>query len=72
MLKRGILAALKITAVAAAVVAVFAPVGTFNQLLIFVVSVAVFVGCLLVSNALDSDGSGDVSIWPDIRKGRQK
>jgi hypothetical protein len=72
VLKKGILGALKVIAGAAAVVAIFVPVGTFNQVLIFFVSVAVIIGCLLASDAFDSDGQSASSIWPDIRSKRSQ
>jgi len=64
VLKRAILNVLKVVAAIAAVVAIFVPLGTFNQVLIFFCSIAVGVACLLASSELDDDDPGSLTFWP--------
>ena len=71
-LKKGILAVLKVLAGAAAVVALFVPVSTFNEVLIFFVSILVLVFCFWASDVLDTDKPGSLSVWPHIRDKRSE
>jgi hypothetical protein len=64
VLKRVVLNVLKVVAGIAAIVALFVPVSTFNQILIFFVSVAVLMFCFWASDALDTDKPGSLTIWP--------
>ena len=72
MLKEGIVAVLKVLAGAAAVVAFFVPLSTFNQVLIFFVSIMVLISCFWASDVLDSDKPGSLSIWPNKRGKRSE
>lgn len=64
MLKRAILNVLKLLAGIAAVVAIFVPLGTFNQVLIFFVSIGVGIVCFIASSELEDDKPGSLSFWP--------
>ncbi len=63
MLKRTVLNVLKIVLAIAGVVALFVPFGTFNQLLIFFVSIAIIIGCLIALGELGDDQGGNIH-WP--------
>jgi hypothetical protein len=55
---------LKIVAAIAAVVAIFVPLGTFNQFLIFCGSVGLGILCFIASSALEDDDAESLSFWP--------
>jgi hypothetical protein len=63
-LKRAILNLLKVIAVIAAVMAIFLPLSTFDQVLIFFGSIMVGFACLVASSELDDDSDESLSIWP--------
>jgi energy-coupling factor transporter transmembrane protein EcfT len=54
---------LKVLAAVAFIIAFFVPLRTFDQILIFIVSVTIGAGCVIASRAVDDD-KGGFSPWP--------
>jgi hypothetical protein len=63
ILKAVISKVLKVVAAIAGIVALFVPLGTFDEALIFFGSIAVIFVCLIAWSQLDDD-HGSVSFWP--------
>jgi hypothetical protein len=61
--KRAIIIVLEVVAVVAAVVGIFVPMATPNQVMIFLGSIVVILICVIVSTKID-DEPGSISLFP--------